>query len=233
MAKMGRPEVLALIPARGGSKGLPGKNIRPLGGKPLIKWSIEAAQTSRLVSQVVVSSDDPAILEVARAAGAETPFIRPQELAQDDTPSIDVVFHALDHLPMVEWLVLLQPTSPLRTAEDIDQAITRCLEAGAPACVSVTEPSALPWWMFTVNTSGRLAPFLEDGQRPQRRQEAPTLYALNGAIYLARVDWLRQTRSFLTEETVAHVMPAERSVDIDTALDFRMAECLLMIQRED
>ncbi|MFZ5537271.1 MAG: cytidylyltransferase domain-containing protein [Pseudomonadota bacterium] len=232
MAEPDRPNILALIPARGGSKGLPGKNILPLAGKPMIQWSIEAAQGSRFVTRVVVSSDDPAILEVARAAGAETPFVRPAELAQDDTPSMDVVLHALDQLPPVDWVVLLQPTSPLRSAEDIDQAIARCLETGAPACVSVSESPALPWWMFRVDATGRLVPFLDAAQRPQRRQEAPTLYTLNGAVYVARVDWLRKTRSFLTEETVAHVMPAERSVDIDTALDFRLAECLLTAQPE-
>lgn len=232
MAEADRPNILALIPARGGSKGLPGKNILPLAGKPMIQWSIKAAQGSRFVTRVVVSSDDPAILEVARAAGAETPFVRPAELAQDDTPSMDVVLHALDQLPPVDWVVLLQPTSPLRSAEDIDQAIARCLETGAPACVSVSESPALPWWMFRVDATGRLVPFLDAAQRPQRRQEAPTLYTLNGAVYVARVDWLRKTRSFLTEETVAHVMPAERSVDIDTALDFRLAECLLTAQPE-
>ncbi|MEO1750163.1 acylneuraminate cytidylyltransferase family protein [Thiofaba sp. EF100] len=232
MAEADRPNILALIPARGGSKGLPGKNILPLAGKPLIQWSIEAAHGSRFMTRVVVSSDDPAILAVARAAGAETPFVRPAELAQDDTPSMDVVLHALDQLPPVDWVVLLQPTSPLRSAEDIDQAIARCLETGAPACVSVSESPALPWWMFRVDATGRLVPFLDAAQRPQRRQEAPTLYTLNGAVYVARVEWLRKTRSFLSEETVAHVMPAERSVDIDTALDFRLAECLLAAQPE-
>ncbi|MGB9578379.1 MAG: acylneuraminate cytidylyltransferase family protein, partial [Halothiobacillaceae bacterium] len=118
MADVDHLNVLALIPARGGSKGLPGKNLRALGGKPLIQWSIEAAQRSRFVTRVVVSSDDPTILTAARAAGAETPFVRPAELAQDDTSSIDVVFHALDQLPPFDWVVLLQPTSPLRTSED-------------------------------------------------------------------------------------------------------------------
>lgn len=227
MAEKERPRILALIPARGGSKGLPGKNIRPLHGKPLIGWSIEAAKASRYVTRVVVSSDDESILAVARACGAEIPFVRPQALARDDTPGIDVVLHALDILPGFDWVVLLQPTSPLRTVGDIDAAIEHCLAGGAPACVSVCEASASPWWMFSLNNNGRMHSFLPPEQRPARRQDIPTLYALNGAIYVARVDWLLQTRSFLTEETLAHVMPPERSVDIDTAFDFRLAECLL------
>lgn len=219
--------ILALIPARGGSKGLPGKNIRPLAGKPLIAWSIEAALAARHVLRVVVSSEDASILDHARAYGAETPFVRPESLARDDTPSIDVVLHALDALPGFDWVVLLQPTSPLRTTEDIDAAIEQCLESGAPACVSVCEAKASPWWMFSLDGDGRMRSFLPPEQRPARRQDLPALYALNGAVYVARVDWLRQTRSFLTEKTLAYVMPPERSVDIDTAFDFQLAACLI------
>lgn len=227
MAERPNTRVLALIPARGGSKGVPGKNICALAGKPLIAWTIEAAQQAVCVDRVVVSSDDAAIVAVARQWGAEVPFVRPPELARDDTPGIDVVLHALACLPDVEWLVLLQPTSPLRTAHDIDAAVARCWEAGAPACVSVTEAPTPPWWLFRLTADGRLQSFLPDRQRPQRRQDAPTLYALNGAVYVARTDWLRRTRSFLTAETVAYAMPAERSVDIDTPLDLEIAACLL------
>ncbi len=209
---------------------MPGKNLRLLGHKPLLQWSIEAALASRFIKRVVVSSDDLAILAAARAAGAETPFVRPAELAQDDTPSMAVVLHALEQLPAVDWLVLLQPTSPLRTSDDIDQAIDLCLATGAPACVSVTEAGELPWWMFSIDATGRLQPFLAQEQRPQRRQDAPPLYVLNGAIYVAHVAWLRQRGRFLSEETLAYRMPPERSIDIDTALDFRLAECLLAAQ---
>jgi CMP-N,N'-diacetyllegionaminic acid synthase len=219
--------VLALIPARGGSKGLPGKNIRPLKGRPLIGWSIEAALASRYVSRVVVSSDDEEILAVARDQGAETPFRRPASLAGDDTPSMDVVLHALDQLGGFEWIVLLQPTSPLRQAVDIDAAIEQCLNTAAPACVSVCDAPASPWWMFQIGDRGGMRSFLPAEQRPVRRQDLPDLYALNGAVYVAKTEWLRQSLSFLTEETVAHVMPRERSVDIDTLFDFRLAECVL------
>ncbi|OZB36047.1 MAG: acylneuraminate cytidylyltransferase [Halothiobacillus sp. 14-56-357] len=219
--------VLALIPARGGSKGLPGKNIRPLKGKPLIGWSIEAARASRYVSRIVVSSDDEEILAVARDQGAETPFRRPASLAGDATPGMDVVLHALDQLAGFEWVVLLQPTSPLRLAADIDAAIEQCLKTNAPACVSVCEAPASPWWMFEVGAECRMRSFLPAEQRPVRRQDLPDLYALNGAVYVAKTEWLRMSLSFLTEETVAYVMPPARSVDIDTLFDFQLAECLL------
>lgn len=206
---------------------MPGKNIRPLKGKPLIGWSIEAARTSRYVSRVVVSSDDEEILAVARNQGAETPFRRPASLAGDATPSMDVVLHALDQLAGFEWVVLLQPTSPLRLSADIDAAIEQCLKTNAPACVSVCEAPASPWWMFEVGAECRMRSFLPAEQRPVRRQDLPDLYALNGAVYVAKTEWLRTSRSFLTEETVAYVMPPARSVDIDTLFDFQLAECLL------
>ncbi|TSE37302.1 CMP-N,N'-diacetyllegionaminic acid synthase [Tepidimonas fonticaldi] len=219
--------MLALIPARGGSKGVPGKNVREVAGKPLIAWTIEAARQAACIDRVVVSSDDAGILDVARAWVAQTPFVRPAELARDETPGIDVVLHALQQLPGVTWVALLQPTSPLRTARDIDAAFALCQEKGAPACVSVTEAATPPWWMFRMSGEGRLRSFLPEGERPQRRQDAPLLYALNGAVYVARADWLRRTRSFLTDETVAYVMPPERSIDIDTPLDLTIAACLL------
>ncbi len=206
---------------------MPGKNIRPLKGKPLIGWSIEAARASRYVSRIVVSSDDEEILAVARDQGAETPFRRPASLAGDATPGMDVVLHALDQLAGFEWVVLLQPTSPLRLAADIDAAIEQCLKTNAPACVSVCEAPASPWWMFEVGAECRMRSFLPAEQRPVRRQDLPDLYALNGAVYVAKTEWLRMSLSFLTEETVAYVMPPARSVDIDTLFDFQLAECLL------
>lgn len=221
------PRVLAIVPARGGSKGLPGKNIRPLLGKPLIGWSLDAARASRYITDVAVSSDDPEILSVAKALGAHMSLTRPPELARDESSSMDVVLQVLDVLPAYDWVVLLQPTSPLRTGADIDAALERCWTTGAPACVSVSPAAESPWWMFGIDADGRLASFLPPEQRPTRRQDLPELYSLNGAVYAARVDWLRQSRSFLAEETVAVVMPTARAVDIDTLEDFQQAEYLL------
>lgn len=218
---------LAVIPARAGSKGLPGKNLLPLGGKPMIAWSIQAALASRYLDTVIVSSEDAEILAVARQWGAETPFVRPAELAGDATPGIDVVLHACRAMPGYDYVVLLQPTSPLRTADDIDQAIERCRDSRAPVCVSVTKPEKSPYWMYFLDEAGRMAPVVDAGRLPALRQALPEAYALNGAVYVARIDWLERAKSFLTAETVAYAMPRERSVDIDTALDFKLAEVLV------
>ncbi len=218
--------VLAVIPARGGSKGLPGKNIRPAGGKPLLAWTIEAARNSKLVDRVILSSDDAAIIEVARQWGCDTPFVRESRLAGDATPTIDVILDALERCPGYDWVVLLQPTSPLRVADDIDRAISCCAGLGAPACVSVCETQESPYWMFTLEGQSQLVPLLP-AALPVRRQDLPVVYRLNGAVYVARADWLARQRQFVTRETVAYEMPAERSLDIDTESDLFQLQRLL------
>lgn len=215
--------VLALITARGGSKGLPRKNVLPACDKPLIAWSIEAAVSSGCVDQVVLSSDDDEIMQVAEAWGCEVPFRRPSWLASDTASSVDVVFHALNQLEEFEYVVLLQPTSPLRTAEDIDAAFTLMLESAAPSCVSVCEADQSPYWMYRLTVDKKLQQLLPDLKGSgARRQCLPPAYFLNGAIYIARTDWLRQNRSFIGSETVAYLMPKERSLDIDTVEDFEI-----------
>jgi len=218
--------VLALIPARGGSKGLPGKNLRPLAGRPLIAWSIAAARACPAIDDVIVSTDDPAIAAAARAEGARVPFPRPAELATDGARSIDVVHHALRALPALpDLVVLLQPTSPLRRAEDITAALTRCVESGADTCVSVTPSAKSPAWMYQLDAEGRMRPLL-DTPAASRRQDLPPVYVLNGAVYVARTPWLLAHDGFIAPDGVASVMPPERSIDIDTLLDFRLAELL-------
>jgi len=218
--------VLAIIPARGGSKGVPRKNIRELAGKPLIAWSIEAAKKSQYIDRIVVSTDDQEIAEVATQWGGEVPFLRPSELAQDSTPGIAPVLHMLSNLePSYDLVVLLQPTSPLRTVEDIDGTIALMLNRNAKACVSVVEPDKSPYWMYTIEKNGYLHPALEGDY--SRRQELPAVYALNGAVYAADVSWLYDKKTFLDEQTLAYIMPKERSADIDTELDFKITELLL------
>ena len=218
--------LLALIPARVGSKGIPRKNIRELCGKPLIAWSIETAQKANYVDQIVVSTDDEEIADVARSYGAEVPFIRPDTLAQDDTLGIAPVIHALEQFPEVEQVLLLQPTSPLRTTDDIDGIVKMCQEAQAPAAVSICEPSKHPNWMFSCGKDGTLSPFT-DKPIATLRQDLPKVYTLNGALYLAKTDWIQQNRSFLSPETLGYVMPPERSADIDTLLDWEWVELLM------
>lgn len=214
--------MLALITARGGSKGLPGKNVLFAAGKPLVAWTVEAALSAECVDRVVLSSDDDEIMAAARAAGCEVPFRRPVHLASDVATSIDVVLHALDQLPGYEYVVLLQPTSPLRTAADIDAAFKLMIESGAPSCVSVCEADQSPYWMYRVEVGNKLQRLLSEVDGITRRQDLPPVYVLNGAIYIARTDWLRENKSFVGEETVAYLMPKERSLDIDTAQDFEL-----------
>jgi N-acylneuraminate cytidylyltransferase len=218
-------KVLALIPARGGSKGVPRKNLREAGGRPLIAWSIAAARASQLVDRVVVSSDDAEILAVAREWGAETPFTRPAELARDDTPSIDVALHALEALPGHDYLVLLQPTSPLRGADHIDGCLRLCEARGVTGAVSVSEPAQSPYWMYFVDDAGAMRPVLPT--TAQRRQDLPAVYALNGAVYVAHADALRAFRRFVFDDSAAYVMPPEASLDIDTEFGLTLVQAVL------
>lgn len=222
--------VFALIPARKGSKGIPRKNIREIAGKPLIAWTIEAARAARGVDAVVVSTEDAEIAEIARCWGADVPFLRPAALAEDDTPGIDPVFHAISMLPPHEAVLLLQPTSPLRSTEDIDGLLAVVERTGAPSVVSLRESHDHPDWMYRMNGEGQLDPLLPTPPTPPavRRQDLPPVYALNGAIYYARTAWLQEHRSFIGPGTLGYAMPDERSVDIDDPLDWRFAELLLM-----
>lgn len=219
--------VLAVITARGGSKGIPGKNIRMVAGKPLIAWTIDAAKPSRYIDRLILSTDDEKIASVAAEFGCEVPFRRPQNLAQDDTPGIEPVLHAVEMLPHYDHVILLQPTSPLRTTEDIDACLELFEKRGAKACVSVVETDKPPFWMYQLEPDNKMKPVLENGERYHRRQDAPPVYVLNGAVYVAHAQWLRESKSFLTEETLAFVMPKERSLDVDTEADLLLAEYYL------
>ncbi|VBB05531.1 acylneuraminate cytidylyltransferase [Lucifera butyrica] len=219
--------VLAIIPARGGSKEIPRKNIAAVGGKPLIVWTIEAAQKSKYIDRLILSSDDDEIMTAARKWGCEVPFKRPPELARDDTPGIEPVLHALTSLPGYDYVVLLQPTSPLRSPEDIDGCIELCVGHRANACVTVTEPDKSPYWMFYTDKQGFLQPVLPMDTIASRRQDLPSVYALNGAVYVAHTSWLLKKKSFLTAETLAYKMPKKRSIDIDTETDLLFVSFLL------
>jgi N-acylneuraminate cytidylyltransferase len=218
---------LGLIPARGGSQALPRKNVLPLAGKPLIAWSITAALASQYLDRVVLSSDDPEIIDVAKAWGCDVPFRRPPALAASDTPTIEAVLHALDKLPGFDYLVLLQPTSPLRSTVDIDCAVEMCIRQGAPSCVSLVCADKPPHWMYYLKAGQRLTPVLSEEQAVTRRQDAAPVYSLNGAVYVAEVKQLMDTREFVTESTVGYVMPPDRSPDVDTELDLHWCEFLL------
>lgn len=223
-------KILAIIPARGLSKGVPRKNIKPLCGKPLIYYTIKEALKSELLNRIVVSTEDGEIAEIARKYGAKV-IERPIELAQDDTPSLPVFQHAINHLEMREGyyprlIVVLQPTSPLRRVEDIDAAIRKLLETGCDSVVSVSEVECPLQWMYTLE-GDRLKPVIEGGEKITQRQDAPQVYRLNGAVYVSYRDIIMKQNRVMGEDSRAFVMPPERSIDIDTEFDFKLAEILL------
>lgn len=223
--------IYALIPARGGSKGIPRKNLKPLAGQPLIAWTILPALRSGCFGRVLVSTDDEEIAATSRQLGAEVPFLRPPELASDTARSADVVLHALDWLRAHDLgepdvLVILQPTSPLRTETDLQAALALVRSREAVAVASVSPAPHPPAWLRRINAQGELEEWLP-AAAVHRRQDADALYQLNGALYAIRPARFRQDRTFLPPGTQAYVMPAERSLDIDTPWDFHLAELLL------
>jgi N-acylneuraminate cytidylyltransferase len=224
--------VLGLVIARGGSRGLPRKNVLPLGGKPLIVWTVEAANGAKTIQRAIVSSDDAEILAAARAAGGVAPFVRPSTLSGDTASTVDVALHALDWLrehekEVFDAVAVLPATAPLRAAEHVDGAVTRLLEEpAAEAVVAVTEAEYPPWWMLAIRDD-RLSWHFPEGARADHRQQLPAAYRPNGSIYAIRVAVLRDQRTFYPRQTAPYLMPREASVNVDSALDLALAETLL------
>ena len=224
---------MALVTARGGSKGLPGKNIRPLCGRPLIQWSIDTALACDEIDALVVSTDDEQIAAVATAAGAEVPFLRPPALAGDTASSIDVVIHALDFLErngrVFDIVLLLEPTSPLREVADIHVALRRMVDTGAAAIVSICRAeSTHPAFMFRVTAEGRLESFMSASPTGVRRQEIEPLFYLDGTLYASTVESLRKQRSFYHDDTLAYEVSKLKALEIDDIDDFEMVEAIAM-----
>ena len=224
------PSILAIVPARSGSKGIPGKNIKNLAGKPMIAWTIAAALSIPDL-RLIVSTDSEEIAQLAQTLGAETPFLRPDRWSTDQASSVDVVDHALGWATThgcfsPEFIMLLQPTSPLRSSDDIYTAIRLQQEFGADAVVSVTPVEHSTSWLVNVGADGRLIP-AQGFNQTKRRQDVAPLFTLNGAIYFIRTSVFVTERKFIPERTFAYVMPAERSIDIDTPWDFYLADLVL------
>lgn len=227
--------MLAVIPARGGSKGVPGKNIKELAGKPLIVYTIEAAITSNIFEKVIVSTDSPQIAEIAVDFGAEVPFLRPQEISGDLTSSDDVIFHALSYYQQqgieYEEVCKLQPTSPLRNSRHLQEAYQLFCERNADFLVSVCECEHSPLWSGVVGDDLRLDNFISEKVKRACRQDLPTYYRLNGAIYMGKTNQFYENKSFLGKNSVAYIMRQEDSVDIDSQLDFKIAEIISNIDK--
>jgi len=220
--------VLAIIPARGGSKGLPGKNIRSLGGLPLIAWTIQAAIKSGCFSKIIVSTDCMEIADIAKSYGAEVPFIRPAKFATDTASAVDVVLHALNTLDdEYDAIVLLQPTSPFRTEHDITKAFDIYNTANVTSLVSITEVDKSPYWYFWLNKEQNIEPILTLEKQFTRRQDIPLAYCLNGAIYIINTKLFIDNLKFIYENTKPYVMTKKSSIDIDDLIDFKLAESIL------
>lgn len=224
-------KIIAIIPARGGSKGLPGKNIKELNGKPLIAYSIEAALNSNVFDKVIVSTDSEEIAEVSKKFGAEIPFLRPLELATDKADSMDTLIHALKFYSDIgenfDYIIKLQPTSPLRTAEDIKKAVNLIIEKNGDAVISVSECKHHPLWTNTLNIDMKMNKFLKDEVKGKNRQELDKYYELNGMIFLSKTKKLIDTRDWYGENSYAQVIDGNRAIDIDNIIDFKLAEIIL------
>ena len=234
------PCILAIITARGGSKRVPRKNIRSVGGKPLIAWSIEAAlgAKSRLY-RILVSTDDKEIADVAARLGAEVPFIRPPELAGDQAKSLPVVQHAVRFVEerdcvKLDWVLLLQPTSPLRVSADIEHSIDLALSIPCDSVISVYElVHHHPVFAKKIDDQGYLAPYaIEEPEGLRRQDVSPPAYMRNGAIFLTRRDVVMEEHSIWGARIKPYIMPEERSVDIDSEFDCRLAELILSSRTE-
>jgi len=221
--------VLAVIPARGGSKRLPRKNILSLCGKSLIAWSIDAARNSHYIDHIVVTTDDDEIAEEAKRCGALVPFIRANHLSSDTATTEDVIKDCLSQLDdlNVDIIVILQPTSPLRSSEDIDEAITLLMEKDAGGIVSVTACEHPIFWCNTLPINNNMGGFIKHEYAGKRSQDLPVSYRINGAIYVFTALRIMNHGLHLDEQVFASIMPNERSIDIDTKIDFKLAELLL------
>lgn len=225
---MNNLKVLGVITARGGSKGIPRKNIKKLAGKPLIVHTINAVCGSRLLTRAIVSTDDEEIAEISKKYGAEVPFLRPTELAQDKSTSIEVVQHAVSELKKqgeeYDYVMILQPTSPLRTSEDIDESIRIAEETGADSVMSMVELDDFSSKKIKKVTNTIIKPYFEEeGKESSRRQDLEKAYRRNCAVYLTKTELIKKGDLF-GQDSRAYIMPGERSVDINKPVDFEMAE---------
>jgi len=227
--------ILAIIPARAGSKGVQDKNIKPLNGKPLLAWTVLEAKKLGFLDCIHVSTDSKKYAAVAVRYGADVSFLRPRKLALDGSRVGDTLLFVLKQFELMgrefDLIVSLPPTTPLRNATDIRNAFELLFKKDAQGVVSVCETDYHPLWCNTLNKNLSMKNFLRPGIEHKNRQELPKYYRLNGAIYLAYCDFLKKNRSFYGPRTYAYIMPKERSVDINERIDFAFAESLMRSQK--
>ena len=230
---------LGVITARGGSKRLPTKNVLNFAGKPLLGWTIEAGLKAKYIDELIVSTEDMEIAEISKSYGANVPFMRPRELSSDDVLPAEAVIHAVNYFineqkKEFEYVVLLQPTSPLRNEHDIDKAIEFLYSKHADAVVSVCEAEHSPLWYNTLPENLSMKKFLRDDLKSKMSQDLPTFYRVNGAIYISKVKNLLKERTFFLKDSIfAFLMDAKKSVDIDSLIDFKLAETIMQTNMEE
>jgi len=223
-------KILAVIPARGGSKGIYRKNVRLFAGKPLIAWTILQAAAVPEIDTLICSTEDDQIAEIAKSHGCSVPFKRPAALASDEASGIEVLLHAIDYFGEIgkifDVIVNLPCIAPLRRTQDIRDAIRQFEKSSHPNLVSVCRAEHPPYWMYRIGTDGGLQPVLGGGFANKRRQDLPEVLRPNGAIHISRVDTLRRNRDFNLPSAEPFIMPQDRSIDIDNEMDFQIAEFL-------
>jgi CMP-N-acetylneuraminic acid synthetase len=230
--------ILGQICARGGSKGVPRKNVRPLAGKPLIAWSIECGLNCPSLEKVVVSTEDEEIAAVARECGAEVPFMRPADLAADDSPEWRVWQHTIRSIERIEGrmpdiLVTLPATSPLRSVDDVETCVKMLIEKGTDACITVRESERNPYFNMVKVDDGMVSPLIKDAPPVYRRQDAPAVFDITTVAYAARSDFVLSAARLMDGAVCAVTVPAERALDIDTLLDFDLAELIMKRRQHD
>lgn len=229
--------ILAIIPARGGSKGLPGKNIRPLLGKPLIAWSIEQAQKSNYIDDIFISTDSREIAEIAEKFGANVPELRPEALARDESPSWEFIVYTLNKMKTegrhFDCFILLEPTSPLRDVEDIDKSIELLIDnPNSESVVGVAMSSTIhPAFMSFVGEDGFLRP-LEPEMKDSRRQDLPDAFFFEGSVYVSTVDAYLQKKTFYHNKTLPYIVPEWKSHEVDSLVDFNIIETIMKMKTE-
>jgi CMP-N,N'-diacetyllegionaminic acid synthase len=226
---MRSPNIVAIIPARKGSKEIINKNIKIFNGKPLIAWTIEAAKKSKLIDKIILTTDDLKIAKIGIKYGAEVPFLRPKYLAKDNTPGIDPILHVLKKIRNVDFVLLLQPTSPLRKVIDINGIINFAIKNNFKSTVSVSNITDFPQLMYKVSSGYKLQKRFRF-RNTFIRQKYEKLYRINGALYFAKVSWLIKNKSFFNEITRAYLMPKIRSIDIDNYYDWKIAKHFMKIK---
>lgn len=224
--------VIAIIPARCGSKGLPGKNIKKMNNKPLIWYTINVAKKSKFIDKIIVSTDDNEIAKIAKSYEVEVPFMRPKKLAKDDSLAIDNYIYTIDRLNKefnysIDEFIVLQPTSPLRTSLDIENAVQIFEEKKADSVISVSEAIHPPIWAKRIDKKGILRNYFDIKIENKNRQEIEKVYMPNGAVFVFKFSLLRKKYSYYSDKTYPYIMPLERSIDIDSKLDFEFAEYLM------